>query len=146
MLKVKTDHAKQKHVSLHYKLAQNPASPSPLNHLGPAVGFLLILLSLLISSSSLLSSARCPLQLVGTSSLGCVPGSRFLLWATMSGLCKAHVHCGLESCKKMSQSYVRLWRTIVKVRLPWEPSWWRIGLQCLRPGLILGLWSSPGKG
>ena len=125
MLKVKTDHAKQKHVSLHHKLAQDPASPSPLNRLGPAVGSFLIWSPLLISSSFLWesSSARCPLQLLGTSPLGRVPGSQsLLLWATMSGLCKAHVHCGLESWKKMSQSYVRLWKTIVKIRIPWELS------------------------
>ena len=41
MLKVKTGHLKQKHVSLHRKLAQDPASPLPLQCSGAAVGLLL---------------------------------------------------------------------------------------------------------
>lgn len=72
MLKVKTDHGKQKHVSLYHKLAQDTASPLPLNCLGSAAGFLRILPSLLISSSFLQKppTARCPVQLVGTPCLG----------------------------------------------------------------------------
>ena len=75
MLKVKTDHGKQKHVSLYHKLAQDTASPLPLNRLGSAVGFLLILPSSLISSSFLQKppTAGSLLQLVGTPCLGVSP-------------------------------------------------------------------------
>lgn len=93
MLKVKTDHLKQKHVSLHHKLARDPASPLPLNCLVAAVG-LLVVLSL--SRPLLLSHQKAFLEgaphslasstVVCTPCLGCCPVLQSLsLWALGNG-------------------------------------------------------------
>lgn len=49
--------------------------------------------------------AECLLCVIGTYNLGCSPGSqRLLLWATVSRPWKPHVHCVLESWKKISKT------------------------------------------
>ena len=46
-----------------------------------------------------------------------------------------------------SRTWLRDWTKLnQKQGLPWWLSWWRIRLQCGRPGLIPGLGRSPGEG